>query len=158
MVMAIFWLRKRNAIVLKYTEKLLTSVSPYLMDHEPLQHCTLQQNAFKRAFSPWPDTLFTDQNILHQQFLSAWQPKTLSQHNPHLHQMYWCKTHQEIFHGFHGGRIQSDGKQQSVLGSVTSSFVKDVHSTLIEPAISFSPLCNIYICGNQVPLKLKFKS
>lgn len=62
------------------------------------------------------------------------------------------------FHGFHGGRIQSDGKQQSVLGSVTSSFVKDVHSTLIEPAISFSPLCNIYICGNQVPLKLKFKS
>lgn len=71
--MAIFWLRKRNAIVLKYTEKLLTSVSPYLVDHEPLQHWN--KMLFKRALSPLHDTLFTDQNILHQQFLSVWQPK-----------------------------------------------------------------------------------
>lgn len=47
-----FWLRKRNAIVPKYTEKLLTGASPYLVDHEPLQHCTLYQNAFSEISFP----------------------------------------------------------------------------------------------------------
>lgn len=28
-----FWLRKRNVIVIKYTEKLLTGASAYFIDH-----------------------------------------------------------------------------------------------------------------------------
>lgn len=74
--MAMIWLRKRNAIVLKYTEKMFTGASPYLADHEPLQHCILHQNAFQRTRSPLYGTLFTDYNFFPQQVLSPYgRPK-----------------------------------------------------------------------------------
>lgn len=101
MVMAIFWLRKRNAIVLKYTEKLFTSVSPYLVDHEPLQHCTLQQNAFKESsFTIAQYFVYRPKHLASAIPLCMATKETLSQHNPHLRQMCWCETHQDIFHGF----------------------------------------------------------
>lgn len=99
--MAIFWLSKRNAIVLKYTEKLFTSVSPYSVDHEPLQQCTLQQNAFwESSFTIAWHFVYKPKHLASAFSLCMATKETQSQHNPHLSQMYCCKTHQDIFHGF----------------------------------------------------------
>lgn len=157
MVMAVFWLRKRNAIVLKYTEKMLTGASPYLADHEPFQHCILHQNAFQRTLSPLYGTLFTDYSFFDLQILSPYGSPRDSQHVPHLCQRCWCETHKDIFCRYRRKHLKHLDtllmSSNMLLQNVASSFIKDVHSTLLKGTATTSlQLCKIfYLCFLSIP-------